>query len=330
MSAPTVVAIDGANKNAATTVGGTGTVSIRLMVPVSGQDGVVYAMARSQVYIMAAGDWVGDGPTLTSTEGTSAYYEIAVSLDDWNEVFQAPLPAAGITTLAAMRSIALNNGPAPSPSVLTTALLGAPGGLATLGQDGDLTPAQRPPATLDSLTDVDVAAATNGQFLSRVAGTWEGVDAPGDGGGVSQTISSGFITSGNVAIGGTGTVWTVIPGTEQSIAATVGDQLGASYGFGGIDISGIYFDIAVLAGGGIVRQLFSPNFPPSDSYEGAPGLIHDPNVSGALSAAPFFLAAGGDLQGGNCTFAIVCRGNPTGNFLMSPDVPVTYTLCNNH
>ena len=624
MTAPAVVVLSGENENAATAVGGTGTVSFLLMSPISGADGVVYAMASSEVYVMVNGEWVQQ-PSLRATDNSLSYYKVIVTLDDWQEVFNAPLPAV-ITTLSAMRQLSISDAQMVVPEIFVPiSMLGAANGVAQLGSDGLLKANQRPPAgahvyaanavaldesalqeggfsgtltmtqgqvienkiirvdsivmhadhtelrnckiiadnvnaihvdavtgleigrriigceiinpagraiggagftventyghllgddfielgrshaeptvirgckadsfrplaaahfdgvqmvtlpaapviiddcdlfmnldvgftepgdagstggffaaadvaineetdpdparfgrvyisnsrfrsntgnysisiaenfsgvvtveacaigegitaaenitastvvyggnntdlagaplvtaigssdlgdyllvgdprqaggssgptTLDDLSDVDVGDAQSGQFLSLVGATWEAVDAPsgGGGGGSPLSIVSNFITSGNVNIGGTGAVWTVIPGTQKAIAAVAGEKLSAAYGFGGIDISGLYFDIGVIVAGQIVRQLFSPAFPPGSGYEGAPGLIHDPNVSGALSNAPFFTAAAGDLETGNCTFAIVCRGNPTGNFLMTADVPVTYTLYNNH
>lgn len=621
MTSPAVVVLSGENENAATAVGGTGQVSFQLMTPISGGDGVVYAMATAEIYLMIAGEWARQ-PNLRATDGTACLYKVIVNLDDWSEVFLAPLPSS-VNTLSAMRALA-GDQPAGTEFFVPISMLGAAGGVAQLGSDGLLKTSQRPsaghvyaanavaldestlqeggfsgtltmtegqviedkiirvdsivmhadntelrnckiiadnvnaihvdavtglevgrrivgceiinpagraiggagftventyghllgddfielgrshaeptvirgckadsfrplaaahfdgvqmvtlpaapviiddcdlfmnldagftepgdagstggffaaadvaineeadpsptrfgqvyisnsrfrsntgnysvsiaenfsgivtieacaigvgitasenitastvvyggnntdlagaplitsigssdlgkyllvgdprqdggssaPTTLDDLTDVNVGDAQNGQFLSLVGATWEAVDAPsgGGGGGSPMSIVSNFITSGNVNIGGTGVVWTVIPGTQKAIAAVTGEKLSAAYGFGGIDISGLYFDIGVIVAGHIVRQLFSPTFPPGDGYEGAPGLIHDPNVSGALSNAPFFTAAAGDLETGNCTFAIVCRGNPTGNFLMTDDVPVTYTLYNNH
>lgn len=172
--------------------------------------------------------------------------------------------------------------------------------------------------------------ATTGQVPTYNGTTWVAQTPTGGGGGTRMDIQSGFITSGNVAVGGTGAEWTIVAGTERSIAAVAGEQLNASFGFAGLDTSALYFDFGVVVGGEIVRQLYSPVFPPGPDYEGAPGSIHDPNISGVLNNPPFFDAEDGDLSGGTCTFCVLCRGNTTGTLLMSTDVPVTYTLYNNH
>lgn len=142
MSAPAAVAISGLNENAATSAGGTGTVSFQLMMPISGHDGVAYAMAIPQTYTMALGSWIGGSPSLRSTDLTASFYKVIVNLDDWQEVFLAPLPAS-ITTLAGMRAIAISDAPPLSLGLVPWSLVGVPGGVATLGPDGTLTLGQR-------------------------------------------------------------------------------------------------------------------------------------------------------------------------------------------
>lgn len=142
MSAPAVVELTGLNQNAATSAGGTGSVSFQLIVPISGADGVVYAMASAETYAMNNGDWAAGSPALRSTDMTSSYYKVIVQLNDWNEVFLAPLPAS-ITTLAGMRAIAISDAPPPAVGYVPWSLVGVPGGIATLGPDGVLALGQR-------------------------------------------------------------------------------------------------------------------------------------------------------------------------------------------
>lgn len=142
MSAPAVVDIAGLNENAATSAGGTGTVSFQLIVPISGHDGVVYAMAIPQTYIMALGAWIGGSPSIRSTDMTASYYKVVVNLDDWQEVFLAPLPAS-VTSLAGMRALAISDAPPLSLGLVPWSLVGEPGGIAQLGSDGILALAQR-------------------------------------------------------------------------------------------------------------------------------------------------------------------------------------------
>lgn len=142
MSAPAVVELTGLNENAATAVGGTGSISFQLMTPISGQDGIVYAMATAQTYVMAVGNWVGGSPALRSTDGTASFYKVMVKLDDWEEVFSAPLPVS-ITSLAGMRALAISDAPPAGGSFVPWALVGVAGGLATLGSDGTLAVRQR-------------------------------------------------------------------------------------------------------------------------------------------------------------------------------------------
>lgn len=142
MSAPAVVDLSGLNENAATSAGGTGTVSFQLIMPISGQDGIVYAMANPQIYVMAVGAWVGGSPSLRSTDMTASFYKVVVELDDWQEVFSAPLPAS-VTTLAGMRALATSDAPPLSLGLVPWALVGVPGGIATLGPAGTLAVSQR-------------------------------------------------------------------------------------------------------------------------------------------------------------------------------------------
>lgn len=144
MTPPAVVELSGLNQNAATTAGGTGTVSFRLMTPISGQDGVVYAMASYEEYVMSLGTWSGNAPALRSTDLTNSLYQVKVELDDWKEVFAAPLPAS-VSTLAGMRALAVSDLPSPPAGYVPWALVGVAGGIATLDQSSLLSASERPP-----------------------------------------------------------------------------------------------------------------------------------------------------------------------------------------
>lgn len=99
-----------------------------------------------------------DDPDITPTGWA---YEVIVSTDVWVDRFYMVVPADTVGTLE-LSDVA----PATTP---TDVVIYA---LATHAH------------TLDSLSDVNVATASNGQFLSRVGGVWVGVN--GAGGGVTD------------------------------------------------------------------------------------------------------------------------------------------------
>lgn len=614
MSAPAVVEISGLNENAATSAGGTGTVSFQLMTPISGHDGVAYAMASAQTYLMALGAWIGNPPGLRATDMTASFYKVVVDLDDWKEVFLSPLPAS-ITTLAGMRAIAISDAPPASIGYVPWALVGVPGGLATLGPDGTLTLGQRAgygigagllnaglltdsglsgtvtlssgvyqnkifnvtkliipnnnttlincdviansvngvsldantgletgrrlvncrvrnpsgralagagfsairvlgiqlgddfaligrshkePTFLDNcacsgfrplagahydgvqvvttpaapvivrgcdfnmnldagftspldagstgaiffdpsdvaisgsdpdptrvgkmyvtgsrlqsstgnytiviagegcnvincaigagttatenitaahvsgegntdlagnplrtdihgsdlgdyllagdprgggggastfagLTDVNVAGVANGQVPAWNAtnSEWEPVDqTSGGGGGTRTSIISGFITSGVTASADTGGAWLPVAGTNKSIAAVVGDQVAAEYGFTVDSQTTCFYDVGVVVAGSLVRVINCSTFPPSGGYEGMAEYVPDnPARFIGTHHIPWFIAASGDISGGNVTFCICRKSNGAGVLEAQDALPIRYSLYNNH
>jgi hypothetical protein len=187
--------------------------------------------------------------------------------------------------------------------------------------------------TLAGLTDVNVAGMTDGQVLEWIAAAskWEPRTVSGGGGGTPMAIVSGRITTGNVSAVNTAGNWLPIAGTSQQLAAVVGDQIRAEYGFLTSAGSGTYYDIGVVVGGSIVRLLNAPGFPPDAGYEGMPEANPDvPSQFFGPAVDPWFTAASGDLAGGNVTFCLAWRSGGNGALEMNVDIPVSFNLYNNH
>jgi hypothetical protein len=174
---------------------------------------------------------------------------------------------------------------------------------------------------------------TPGQVIMANSGadigmSWE--DAPSGGGGAAMSIASGFIVTGNVGAVNTGGAYLPIAGTEESISAVAGDQVSAEYGFTVLSGAGTYYDIGVVdTDGNLVRQLGSPSFPAPGTYEGMGGVNPDGNIAGC-NARQWFTVADGDLVDGAVRFCLCWRSGGSGTFLANTDVPVSYSLYNNH
>jgi hypothetical protein len=189
-------------------------------------------------------------------------------------------------------------------------------------------------------TKGDLLAATGAGALARLAAGSDGLfltTASGQPSGLQwvvlpkPTIVSGFIATGNVAAVNTGGTFLPIAGTSKSISASVGDQLSALYGFSTLDAGGTYYDVGVIgAGGSLVRLLGTSLTPgPSMTYEGMGDVNPDAGVKGQTCLPPF-VATSSDIVGGTVTFCVAWRSSGAGTFLMNADVPVTYSLRNDH
>lgn len=157
------------------------------------------------------------------------------------------------------------------------------------------------------------------------------VGDPRQAGGARMAIVSGFITTNNVNAVNTAGVFLPIAGTSKSIPAVVGDQVTADFGFLTQAGASTYYDVGVTVGGVLVRQLFSTVFPARATYEGMPATNPDATTSFfGPNGSPWFTVGSGDLDGGNVVFCLCWRSGGAGQLLMNLDVPVTYTLYNNH
>lgn len=190
--------------------------------------------------------------------------------------------------------------------------------------------------TFASLTDVSLTSLADGQVPTWIAADsrWENRTPSGGGGGAGQAMSivSGQIVSGNVPATNTSGAFLPIAGTSVSISAVQGDQVTALFGFTDSSAASTYYDIGVTVNGTLVRQLYCPTFPAPSSYEGMPGALPDsPGTFFGPNAPRWFTVGPGDLDTGSVvTFCLCRRSTGSGSLLMSPDIPVTYSLYNNH
>lgn len=130
--------------------GGTGYVLLEMPAAVADSAGTVLGNAQPYKLLVEDGDYVGSSAVLPNDMAgvvpTGWPYRITVQLDVWQAVFYAPIPSSPSTVTLA--DLYARSATAPTPGVAYVPLseVGQPGGVATLGEDGILTAAQRPPA----------------------------------------------------------------------------------------------------------------------------------------------------------------------------------------
>jgi len=189
-------------------------------------------------------------------------------------------------------------------------------------------------STFAGLSDVDVAGVVNAQVPAWNATShhWEPVDqASGGGGGTRMSIISGFIVSGVTASADTGGQWLPVTGTSKSIAAIAGDQVAAEYGFTVDSQTTCFYDVGVVVAGSLVRVINCSTFPPSAGYEGMAEYVPDnPARFIGTHHIPWFIAASGDISGGNVTFCVCRKSNGAGVIEAQDALPIRYSLYNNH
>lgn len=190
------------------------------------------------------------------------------------------------------------------------------------------------PGTLARLQDVDVLTVppTNGQVPVYDATSKKWKPGTVSGGGQSMAIQSGFITTGVTDhTANTAGAWLPIGGTTKSITATAGDQVTAAYSFTVDSQTDTCYDIGVVVAGALVRLVHCPVFPPGATYEGMAELVPDnPARFIGPHADPWFTAAAGDVEAGAVTFCVCRKSGGNGVFEVNDDLPVRYTLYNNH
>lgn len=142
-------------------------------------------------------------------------------------------------------------------------------------------------------------------------------------------VRQAYITSGNVTLPNTSGTWQPLDGFQLAIPAAAGDyvELGA-HGMRNNTETG-FLDIAVLAGGSIVRYLATGTNSPA--VEGDPGWYPTgPAAPFPNQAAPRgFTVTAGDLNAGNVTFAVVAKAAGAGTLYASADFPF-YWQAKNH
>jgi hypothetical protein len=154
------------------------------------------------------------------------------------------------------------------------------------------------------------------------------LDAGGGGGGSTRVVVRGRITTGNTSpVANTAGAWLPVPGTDVTIPATAGDQVGAQFMILTHGDSGARYDIGVVVGGALVRLLGTDEFPPRSGYEGLPGLYPDGDFPGTYGFIDF-VAGSGDLDGADVRFCVAVKAGGAGTLYAEPEHPLTYRLVN--
>lgn len=152
------------------------------------------------------------------------------------------------------------------------------------------------------------------------------------GGGTSMTIVSSFITSGVTSSENTAGAWAAVEGTAQPLTAAVGEQIAAEYSFTVDNDTSTFYDVGVVKAGSVVRLLNTPLAPAeATTYEGMAEFVPDnPARFIGSHAIPWFTAADSDVDTGVVTFALCRRSNGSGTVDANGDLPMRFTLYNNH
>lgn len=144
------------------------------------------------------------------------------------------------------------------------------------------------------------------------------------GGGVA--VSSGYITSGNITAGADAS-WTPIGATSVLIPAAVGDVITFIPSFMIQPAGGAYYDLAVRAGGVLVRYASSGTG--TAAIEGDPGLY--PGLTGfrTTNGGTFtFTVGAGDLTGGNVEIVAAHLGSAASVLYASTNYPYRWVAYN--
>jgi len=152
----------------------------------------------------------------------------------------------------------------------------------------------------------------------------------GGGGGAVATFARNRISSGSFTTTSDAS-FTVVPGLTMSIAAVAGDNVTLSVECL-LDMTSSateFFDAVVLVGGSAVR--YSSTGTNTPATEGDPSLYPNNNVRFFRTTFQWNLAvAGGDLSGGNVTFAFAHKGAGAAIILANANYPFRWTIRNDH
>lgn len=216
--------------------------------------------------------------------------------------------------------------------------VGTTTGTVAAGDDSRITGAQQR-STLTTKGDLYVATAsatvarvgvgTNGQVLTADSTQTAGVKwAAASGGGSSMVVKRGVVTSGDVspAADGAWTFWSAAP--QITLAAAVGDYISVEACDFMLDPtnSGTFFDWAVIVSSAPVRCMSTQTSTPA--IEGSPAFYIQPSTYRGFGPVFEFVAASGDISGGNITVGWVHKGTATGTLFASTNYPYRWRAIN--
>ncbi len=147
----------------------------------------------------------------------------------------------------------------------------------------------------------------------------------GSGGGSTMVVKRATVTSGNLTLAST-TPWVAVPsGPSLALPAVAGDyvefQIVSMLG----NFSTNFVDLAVTAGGSLVRYLSSGTSTPA--VEGAPAFYGD-GAFDRYGPVFEFVVAAGDLAGGNVTVVFATQGSGGGTIYASTAYPLRWRAIN--
>jgi hypothetical protein len=149
--------------------------------------------------------------------------------------------------------------------------------------------------------------------------------AASGGGGSSMTVKRDTVTSGNLTMATSGAWIAVSGGPTLAIPAAAGDYLEfeiVSY-LGSFSVN--FVDLAVTAGGSLVRFMSSGTATPAT--EGAPSFYGDQSFDRSTPVFEF-VAQAGDISGGNVTVCFATKGSGGGTIYANTDYPFRWRAIN--
>jgi hypothetical protein len=149
----------------------------------------------------------------------------------------------------------------------------------------------------------------------------------GGGGGTPVAVTSGYVTTGNVAAQNTSGAWQLLTGGPTvAAAAAVGDRVRFDWSALFERNINTFWDVAVVvSGAAVLYQASGTNTP---AVEGDPGIYPDiPSFPGRPGPWSFTVEAG-HLSGGLLTIGFALKSSGGGQLLASSSFPLRYVFTN--